>query len=549
LLLEPSAGVVHDLLRANHSRLTAWDYDFQGKRANRLREQVRSELLETSLAFLKRHGLELERRHGDASAAPFVPLVVTGHQPELFHPGVWIKNFAAGAIARACGGLGLNLIIDSDIPKTLSVQVPTVREDRLEREAVEFDRFVDELPYEDLKITDEARFRSFRERVRRVLGGLVSDPVMDAFWPSVERHAGAGNTLGLRFSLARRELEAAWGISNLELPQSAFCETEGFLWFVCHLLAHLPRYQQVYNAALTEYRHAHGIRSKNHPVPALAREGDWLEAPFWVWRASAPRRKALLVRQRARDMQLRIAGDGEPFIELPLSPSSDACCAVERLRGLTRSSIRLRTRALTTTLFGRFLVGDLFIHGIGGAKYEGLGDRIARRFFGIDAPGFLTLSMTVWPGIPTRSESRAALFAIDRQLRDLHFNPDRHLDEPYRDDVRNIVEGKRQAIAGPVASRRQRVARCRTIRECNEALRPFVGDQQAALLQLQASTRESLRWNQTATNREFPYVIYSAARLKEVVVRGVEELWPTAQAVGAGRDGSQHDPGFVVDSR
>ena len=32
------------------------------------------------------------------------PLVVTGHQSELFHPGVWIKNFAAGAIAAESAG-------------------------------------------------------------------------------------------------------------------------------------------------------------------------------------------------------------------------------------------------------------------------------------------------------------------------------------------------------------------------------------------------------------------------------------------------------------
>ena len=52
------------------------------------------------------------------------PLVVTGHQPELFHPGVWVKNFATAAIARAHGGLGLNLIVDNDLPKSASIRVP-----------------------------------------------------------------------------------------------------------------------------------------------------------------------------------------------------------------------------------------------------------------------------------------------------------------------------------------------------------------------------------------------------------------------------------------
>ncbi len=51
-------------------------------------------------------------------------MIVTGHQPELFHPGVWIKNFAIASIARQTGGAALNLIVDNDIPKSSSIAVP-----------------------------------------------------------------------------------------------------------------------------------------------------------------------------------------------------------------------------------------------------------------------------------------------------------------------------------------------------------------------------------------------------------------------------------------
>ena len=60
----------------------------------------------------------------------------------------------------------------------------------------------------------------------------------------------------MRFSLARREIEASWGVHNLEVPLSEVCETDGFYWFVSHLLAQLPRYSQVHNEALSEYRAA-----------------------------------------------------------------------------------------------------------------------------------------------------------------------------------------------------------------------------------------------------------------------------------------------------
>ena len=116
-------------------------------------------------------------------------------------------------------------------------------------------------------------------------------------------------------------------------------------------------------------------------------------------------------------MDLRIAGEDEVLIELPLAPDREACCAVERLHELAARKVRLRTRALTTTLFSRFLLGDLFIHGIGGAKYDELGDEIARRFLGIEPPGFLTVSMTLWLGLPSQPSARHDLAGIERALR------------------------------------------------------------------------------------------------------------------------------------
>ncbi len=102
-------------------------------------------------------------------------------------------------------------------------------------------------------------------------------------------------------------------------------------------------------------------------------------------------------------VELRIDGEDEVLMELPLTPDGEGCCAVERLHDLPARGIRLRTRALTTTMFSRFLLGDLFIHGIGGAKYDELGNEISSRFFGFEPPGFLTLSLTLWLGLDVRA--------------------------------------------------------------------------------------------------------------------------------------------------
>jgi len=534
LLLEPAPSAVGAQIAENAARLSSWNYDFQGRRGDALRNTARQEVVRLARDFLASHGLDSRRLDLDHARSKSSPLIVTGHQPELFHPGVWVKNFITAAAARAYGGIGLNLIVDNDIPKSSSIQVPRARGDLIDIEHVEFDRWGSETPYEDWRPTHEDQFASFPDRVRLVMGDVAVDPILDEFWPRVLAHRADARTIGVRLAIARHALESSWGIDNLELPLSRVCESDSFLWFACHLLAQLPRYRHVHNAALAEYRAAHGIRSRNHPVAALTSQGDWLEAPFWVWRATDPRRRALLARQRSQTMELRIAGEDEVLIELPLTTEGHACCAVERLRELPARSIRLRTRALLTTMYSRILLGDLFIHGIGGSKYDELGDVIMRRFLGVEPPGFLTVSMTVWLDLPRDSTGPSDLRTVECQLRDLQFNPDRHLIEPLSEGARNWIRQKSWALAASVETHRQRAERCQIIRRCNRALQAFVEEQRTALLAQRLKVWELARSNRVARNREFAFVLHSAERLGRLFGETMAQWDSVGEEVGSG---------------
>jgi hypothetical protein len=520
LLAEPPLAEAGARLAANAARIAQWDHDFQGRRSSRLRAMARQQLFEQARRYLDGFGIARPDR-----LDPSAPLVVTGHQSELFHPGVWVKNFAAAAIARAEGGSALNLVVDNDILKSTSVRVPQPADGnrRLLVRPVEFDEWAGEVPFEELRVRDEALFATFAERVHGVLEGAVLDPVIDGFWPRAVALRDRTDRLGLRFALARRALEGSWGIHNLEVPLSTLCETEAFLWFAAHLLAQLPRFQQIHNEALVRYRRHYKIRSTHHPVPALGVEGEWREAPFWVWRAEAPRRRPLLVRQGPRSMQLRARGDDEPLIELRLGPDREACCAVEELHSLQARRVRLRTRALTTTMFARYLLGDLFIHGVGGAKYDELGDAIAGAFFAIEPPSYLALSLTLWLDLGTDPASPERLAAIERRLRDLTYNPDRNLgpEELLDSASRAALDAKRQAIAHTAATRSERLSRFREIRGWNDALQGLVAPQREALLHERERLRAGLHRNALAHHREYAYVLHSEAHLRAAFARAV----------------------------
>jgi len=517
-LTEPPPSEIPELLDANRRHLADSRIDLQGRSLARIRSMARREAIEGGRRFLRRFGLDDLDRTPD----PEAPLIVTGHQPELFHPGVWVKNFAAGGIAAKLGGVAVNLIVDNDTPKTASIRVPFLDENgRLLARPVEYDAWGGEVPFEDLRVINESLYASFADRALGLLDGLIPDPLLAEDWPNALEIAKRTDHLGLRLALLRRRREAAWGLKNLEWPLSALCESEAFLWFVCHLIAHADRFLDVHNRELQRYRDRAKIRSRRHPVPDLQRERDWVEAPFWIWRASAPRRRSLMARQAAADrLELRIDGEDEPLLDLPLGPDREACCAVEWLRGLPALGVRLRTRALTTTMFARLVLGDLFLHGIGGARYDELGDHIFLGFFGEEPPAFQTWSMTLWPGLPDDPEATEdRLRTVEAELRDLTFNPDRHLIEPFPNAAAEAVAAKRRAIAGPTETRRQRIDRFFAIRRANEALAPFVADRRAELEARRDRLRAGLARNAIAHDRSFAAVLHQQDRLRTALDR------------------------------
>ncbi len=168
-------------------------------------------------------------------------------------------------------------------------------------------------------------------------------------------------------------------------------------------------------------------------------------------------------------------------------------------------------------MFSRCLLGDLFIHGIGGAKYDELGDAITSRFLGFEPPPFMTLSMTAWLGLAEHSTSPAALAAIDRSIRSLIYNPDRHLPEPWTEDQRRLIQAKRAAIKRDTPTHPQRIARFREIREINEALESAVAVRLAAVRDERRRVVQDLEANRVAHSREFSFVLYSRDRMRALM--------------------------------
>jgi hypothetical protein len=174
-------------------------------------------------------------------------------------------------------------------------------------------------------------------------------------------------------------------------------------------------------------------------------------------------------------------------------------------------------------MFARLFLTDLFIHGIGGAKYDELGDEVVRRFFGIEPAGYLTLSLTLWLDLGTDPATPERLHASERALRDLIYNPERQIADPDRPE-RAWIEAKRAAIEGPVETHANRVQRFRAIRHANEALQSAVAKARRDVEHERARMLAGLQRNALARSREYALVLHSQGRLRSVL--GAHEAEP-----------------------
>jgi hypothetical protein len=443
-------------------------------------------------------------------------LVLAGHQPELCHPGVWIKNFALHALARRTGTTPINLVVDNDTLKHPSLRVPAHRRDGTSRRrlAVAFDRVSRETPYEERRVLDREQFRSFGARVLDALGDVPFRPFVSDFWPEVVRQSERTPLVGECFAGARREWERRWGCHNLEVPLSLLCETPAFAAFVAAVLLDLPRFHANYNQCVQNYRSLHGIRSRNHPVPDLAASGDWLEAPFWAWRAGAACRQRLFVR-RSSALELR-AGE-EPWPALRAS----SLATPSDLRELASQGYNVRSRALTTTLFARLFLADVFLHGIGGAKYDELTDTLIERAYGIEPPGYLVLSGTLLLPLPVYAVSAGAEQHLARTERALLFNPERHV---RNSEWEELVEQKTRWIARQASTAPMRRLRRRKLRRLNERLLPAIAEDLARFRERRTTVAHQLRANAVAQRRDYAFCLHPEEALREFCQRCLEDV-------------------------
>jgi hypothetical protein len=271
------------------------------------------------------------KRLGTATLdTPVGRLIVTGHQAQLWHPGILAKDIAMAVASERFSVQRLHVVVDQDTNEAWRLDVPDVVDDELRVRSV---LLADQKPGVPTGFQPPADPKQIQEQLAG-LDAALTGRLSEAF-------------IGLPDCASLAE-QVAVVLARLKKPYAG-----GVPVMMVSDLALLPAFNTIVSRMLNEARQC--AMAYNHAVAKLPGAGmtplvvtrDLVELPLWAVGWNEPRRRVFV--DLADSEPLFIYDDGEP---------------------IDRSAVSLLPRALLLTAVMRSALCDLFIHGTGGLVYD-----------------------------------------------------------------------------------------------------------------------------------------------------------------------------------
>ncbi len=350
------------------------------------------------------------------------PIVLTGHQPVFFYPGLWAKCLAASELAQQTDAAVYHLITDTALSPEFKHYIPEASS-RTNARKQEVDFFSSKelktkekmLPYAFLAAPDKPALEKVLEDTRVFGPSAVKDAVA-FFADKLVSGLKANRTWNQFHAHTVDVLDRLSGTKRAILEGSAIWASDPFMHFVAYWFIHAADLVHSYNDTLNEYRKEKGITHDIEPVSNLKFDDWYFEMPFWgvvknqyrdtIWAKTDG--KMLTIRLKGMDNQFTFHFD-------------------DLENELKASSLRIWPKAIPQTLFLRMYLCDFFIHGIGGGIYEEVVDRFFHKTTVIEPPAYGVISATYFID-PAQNEELKTLGGGEKKLeawkRALEQNPE-----------------------------------------------------------------------------------------------------------------------------
>ncbi|MCA8988423.1 MAG: hypothetical protein KDA78_12310 [Planctomycetaceae bacterium] len=456
---------------------------------------------------------------------PNQPLILTGHQPEWIHPGVFLKSLVAVACTESTGGIAAHITIDSDTIKTRTITVPQCDQGVWTHQRIPIPLLKSGIPWQEARWASSNVIRKFNNALQTTEDCLQESPIASRLLESFPDI----NLTPVEMMIAlRQSVEQSAGVDLPDVRLSALTQTPTWRWFLAGLITNGESLCQAYNAALARYRKGNDLHSNSHPMPDLQHDDSLTELPLWYWTVENPQRKAVCLRWE-NGKRLLTTRDGRQETVLPgnMSERAEIISALETLQA---NGGRLQTRALMTTLYLRLFLADWFIHGIGGAKYDEVTDDLMQTWLGLTPPPFQVATGTFWLPLKKGPEKREeSLQDNRRKLRRARFHPNILFDESDRVRYASLLDRKQELILAQQQSRTTGLSRSqrrkrtpdnqeryRELETVRSELAKIVENRLAQLEQKCHELKNQQQQRAIAEYREYPILLYSQQMLQKI---------------------------------
>ena len=529
IFIKPAYDDIPGLIDLNKERFKSYDFDLNGIPFSEFRELVRYETLKKAGEYTE--GIKSLCSKLNVPGTENLPciddayksgkdIVQTGHSPILAHPGVMIKQGLVNSIVKKVNAIGINMVVDNDACHDNCLNIPDINGLDSSVKRIEFLSSLYNLAFEEIRFTDSTQLTAFKESVLKVLHDPDMKKTFEDFINPVINLSGETLRFTDLFTCARHAFLLRFGIGNLEIPVSLISETEPFLNFFLHITANAKSFVDIYNAKLREYRRLKKISSRANPLPDLMEEGYVVELPFWIWGEGESRKS--LYASVANDSRISIICEKKIVEHFDFGEddnlSGNSSENLRRLKNLISKGIKIRPKAIVNTMYSRMFLSDLFVHGIGGAKYDLITDEIIREFIGVEPPAYATVSATLHLPYKPYDVSNDDVIALKHVIKDMGYNPDKYASGKVMEDavMRSMVSEKKEIIAGEAHNSEERHRAFDRLKELNALMKkeisPLIKEKEKELEDLE----KRLRYNSIVTNREYPFCIYPESMLGEL---------------------------------
>ncbi len=297
--------------------------------------------------------------------------IASGHQPVIFHPGIWSKiiflNFFKDFEK-------IFITNDSDVKDGIFIEIPVfdgkwkkVREYiYLNSEGKTFE------DYDPHKFKEGIKFflKRFKE-IEKFLKEDIREKIL-IFTKNLSEYEDVVSSI----IFTRKSFEKE--IKYDEKTISEISKEDNFLKLFLYFFYECEKIFNIYNKTLEEYRDIKGIKKEGEPFPFLFKYNDFYEIPFWIIKDG---------RKRVFKNGKFLYAEDERITQLSFDFEKDI---------LKIKNLNIRPRALTLSIYQRIFLSDLFIHGIGGTRYDEFTEKFFENVFNLKMPGHISLTGTFY---------------------------------------------------------------------------------------------------------------------------------------------------------